>query len=107
MGSESQRAEELKAHLDAVSCAHEDLFARYSEAALQIDSLKHEREAAGRDRDELGKECDQLKASLEEAALERQALEAAPPPGPKQLTVSDVLISVNFEGISTPLDMRP
>jgi len=98
--SERQRAEELKAHVDAVTQAHEDLFARYSQAALQIDSLKSEGEVAGRERDE-------LRASLQEAATEREARESAPPPGPTQLSVSDVLISIAFEGVPQPLEMRP
>jgi len=52
-------------------------------------------------------ERDRLQQGLDEVAKERAERESAPPPGPTQLSVSDVLISIAFEGVPTPLEVKP
>lgn len=90
----------LQANLDAAQSAHEALFGRYSAAVDQLDGLKHEKKRVAEERDK-------LRMSLHESELLKKKLEDAEPPGPAQLSVSDVLISIAFEGIGSPLELRP
>lgn len=90
----------LQANLDAAQSAHEALFGRYSAAVDELDGLKNEKKRVAEERDK-------LLHSLNEAERVRKELEDAEPPGPAQLSVSDVLISVAFEGIGSPLELRP
>merc|ERR1712232_1025658 len=98
--SERQRADEINSQLGGIQSAHEALFAKYSVILEELDSLKGENTKAS-------SMCDQLQTSLDEERRLRQEREAAPPPGPSQLSVSDVLISVTFDGVSTALLVRP
>jgi len=98
--SERQRADEINSKLGSIQSAHEALFTKYSATLEELDSLKGENSKAS-------SMCNQLKTSLDEERRIRQEMEAAPPPGPSQLSVSDVLISVAFDGVSTPLQVRP
>lgn len=98
--AERRRAEELQANLGTVQSAHEDLFARYAKAVEELDGLRSQHQSVSQERDG-------LRTSLAEAERLRKEQEEAEPPGPQQLSVSDVLISVSFEGVSSPLQLRP
>jgi len=99
-----RRGDELHGELTAVRQAHEAIFARYTSAVEDIDRLKLSQK-------ELHSERAGLINSLEEVKRVEQEREAAraaePPPEPKQMKVDDVLISVSFTGVPTPLEMRP
>jgi chromosome segregation ATPase len=98
--SERQRADEISSQLGGIQSAHEGLFTKYSVTLEELDSLRGENTKAS-------SMCNQLQTSLDEERRLRQEREAAPPPGPTQLSVSDVLISVTFDGVSTALVVRP
>jgi len=108
--AERRRADELQQRIEAVQPEHEALFTRYATAVEQIENLKGERK-------QIVMECDKLEASLradresaerakknaaEEADRLRREREAE-----RVLQVSDVLISVSFEGASASLALRP
>eukprot|EP00927_Polykrikos_kofoidii_P062139 TRINITY_DN56957_c0_g1_i1.p1 TRINITY_DN56957_c0_g1~~TRINITY_DN56957_c0_g1_i1.p1 ORF type:complete len:507 (+),score=137.52 TRINITY_DN56957_c0_g1_i1:212-1732(+) len=99
-GNEKQRAKELEANIGTVESLHGDLFAKYSNLAMEFDGLKDEQKRVSIHRDE-------LRVSLEEELRLKKEREEAEPPGPTQLSVSDVIISVTFDGLTTPLEVRP
>lgn len=101
---ERQRKGELQERLDAVQPEHEDLFTRYSGAVEQIDILKTEIKKAARERDSLRRALEERR---EEECARKEQEEVQTPRPPPPLAVSDVLISVVFEGASSALELRP
>jgi len=92
-GVQRERAEELEAELAALRPAHAELSERHSAAAAEVGRLRSEHEEMG-----------SLRAQLEEMGSRG---DGEPPQGPTQLTVSDVLISIVFESVEVPLELRP
>lgn len=103
---EKQRrlADDLQGKFDAVQPEHMDLFARYSVVIEQIDVIKGERQRLTRDVEQLRVWISQAQGEETETVKLTKAVESAPP---RQLAVSDVLISIQVEGCSTPLHIRP
>lgn len=102
--SERARADELKGKLDNVMTEHENLFTQYSDAQEQIDILRNDTKKVQKERDGLRRTLDESRGEEDRARKEREDAEAALP---TQLAVSDVLISVVFDGVPTPLEMKP
>jgi len=111
-----------------LQAAHEDLFARYSGAVEQIDSLRTDKKTLGErletqksesealqsesealkiENAKIQQHRDQLRKQLDAVEQSKRELEEAEPPGPSPLSVSDVLISVTFPGVDTPLQVLP
>lgn len=101
---EKQRADEFYTMLDASQPMHEALAAKYSSAVKQIEHLRNEKEKVTLEKEHLCRSLEEERAEAERARRER---EEAEPPGPAQLSVSDVLISVTFEGVAVPLQLKP
>lgn len=101
---ERQFASELHMRLEAIQPIHENLCTRYSAAVEQIENLRGERDRVTLEKESL---CTSLEEEVAEAERLRRAREEAEPPGPTQLSVSDVLISVAFEGVKAPLELKP
>merc|ERR1711862_474361 len=96
-GSERQRAEDLQANLLTAQSAHEHLFARYAATVEENDTVKGELKRVAEEKEDLSKKLRE----------EQQAKQDLADAGPQQLSVSDVLISINFEGVPLALDVRP
>jgi len=118
MAEEQRKAQELQEQLTAYVGTHQELFTRFQSAVEQLDSEKElskavalEREELRRHRDEvleaLKKERDRAEKEHQDAEQARQDLANAEPPGPAQLAVSDVLISVSFKEVERPLQVKP
>lgn len=118
MAEEQRKAQELQEQLTAYVGTHQELFTRFQSAVEQLDSKKElskavalEREELRRHRDEvleaLKKERDRAEKEHQDAEQARQDLANAEPPGPAQLAVSDVLISVSFKEVERPLQVKP
>jgi len=98
---ERRRADELQEQLNSASSVHEDLFTKLSAAVAEVDTLRHDYRT-------LALERDSLRDSLAETRRAKEELEEAEPPGPSQLSVSDVLISIVFDGNQAlPLEVLP
>merc|ERR1712232_778192 len=89
-------AEEMAASLQA---AHEALFTKLSNTLEELEGHKGENQR-------VKKELTELRSSLAEECKLRKQLEEAEPPGPTQLCVNDILISVAFDGVNLPLEIR-
>ncbi|CAE7544838.1 UBC23 [Symbiodinium sp. KB8] len=115
-------AEQLTAYVGT----HQELFTRFQTAVEQLDTEKDMRKKVVSERDDLIKTRDEIARARDEIAraleLERDKAEQermhaeqarkelaeAEPPGPAQLTVNDVLISVCFEEVKgAPLEVKP
>merc|ERR1711971_215269 len=83
---------------------HEDLFARYVEIVERIDGMKGEQKRLARESAALQHA---IRGKEEEAARVQRQQEEAKSSIPSQIAVSDVLISVDIEGSSAPLQLRP
>jgi len=95
--AEKKRGQEVEVSFGHLQDQHQALFDKYSALAEEQDNLKG-------DNKRVTSEREQLKSSLEEECRLRKELEEAPP---TQLSVSDVLISVSFEGVQSPLEIKP
>jgi len=99
-----QRKQELQSQLDVVKPEHADLFRHYSALVEQIDILKSENRAVTQERDGLQLTLTEGREEEERAQRAKEELPLQPPP---PLAVSDVLISVVFDGAAAPLELRP
>lgn len=98
--AERRRTDDLQTELAVLKPAHEELFNRYTGTVEEVDGLRG---------DHLGvcAERDGLRTKLAEATRDLAERNAAPPPKPTQLALSNVLISIAFDGVSQPLEMKP
>ena len=94
-----QEVTALREAADAHAMRHQALSSRYAQVTDELDRLRAEHSVACSDREEMRASLDTLKQ--EEADRLSQS------PGPQPLSVSDVLITVIFEGISAPVLVRP
>lgn len=123
---EQRKASDLQEQLTAYVGTHQELFTRFQTAVEQLDTEKDMRKKVVSERDDLIKTRDEIARARDEIAraleLERDKAEQermhaeqarkelaeAEPPGPAQLTVNDVLISVCFEEVKgAPLEVKP
>jgi len=109
LAKEQKNGAELQQMLDAIQAAHQDIFTRYSAAVEQIESLKEEKSKASAELHELRERVREERREKEQAQREHEEAEReAAARGPQQLSVSDVLISVVFDGAEEqPLVIRP
>merc|ERR1719198_1248876 len=94
--------------LDDVRPMQENLHARYASAAEQLEALLTLKEEVVLEQEKLKKSVQQEHIEAEKAKRDREeALRALEEAGPAQLSKSDVLISVSFEGVKEPLELQP
>lgn len=103
MAEEQRKAQELQEQLTAYVGTHQELFTRFQSAVEQLDSEKELSKAVALEREER----DRAEKEHQDAEQARQDLANAEPPGPAQLAVSDVLISVSFKEVERPLQVKP